>query len=463
MQTAGEIEGYLKELRGKSKKARPFGFALIVAASDGEPAIYFAKKLAGARNAAKAELKESKKKKLILGLAYIEDGEMRLAKANKPLPQPIINKAFKKLFRKVSKYKSLFKSVQFIADEEYSAIAEKVENKDETESNLTEKIEMVAGLLDDLTGYYQDTNADINAQMKLLAGNDIPVPLENLRSFLGTDTEPAIKEYGKKLKAVQKKQGKGEAEEWLKTLLKELKKDIAATHKKLEAEVKKGFQSMGITDPESLVVGSSEWLLAQIELWINKVKSAVSEGIEKSKLKPLKKKLDKAKALVNVSGDDVVSAKSEEQASTMLDEVIKEFSKLQLDATLANLGGNLAEQAIVIWKKALTEALSEIKRFQNQVFSHSMVINDPRFALIRPHLQGLEAPLVKESPFLVMLNSRIGSPPSSKELTRMVKAHKKDLNPDLEVYKKIDASTNFGSVAIASTLRNALKKIASLK
>ena len=463
MQTAAEIEGFLKELKGKSKKARPFGFALIVAASDGEPAIYFAKKLAGARNAAKAELKESKKKKLILGLAYIEDGEMRLAKANKPLPHPIINKSFKKLFRKVSKFKSLFKGVQFVADEEYEKIAEKVEEAEDASSNLNEKIEIVENLLADLTGYYQDTNSDINDQIKLLAGNDMPAELETLRGFLKTDTGPAITDYGKRLKDVQKRQGKGEAEAGLVTLLKALKKDIATTQKKLEDEVKKGFAAMGIDDPEDLVVGSSEWLLKQIELWITKVAGGTSQGIAAAKLKPLQKNLTKAKALVTVSGDDVVSAKAEEQASALLENVIKEFAKLQLDATLENLGGNLAEQAIMIWRKALTEALSEVKRFQNLVFAHPMVINDPRFPFIRTQVQGLEAPLVKESPLLVMLNSRLRSPPSSKELKRMAKAHSKDLSKDLDIYKKIDANKHFGSVAIASTLKNALKKIASLK
>lgn len=498
MQDSTNLDAQLRTLISKSSKTKPFGFALVPESEDGTPALFIEKKEAMARKEAKDELKVAKKKAILTGLIYIDEKKIHLLPGIKALKEPVINKYFKKLKLKTSKYKGLFGSAPLypeativeddfaeeapkakakpeieetetqeqatdstLADPKYLAILEKLESKLEDLKNNRQE---TANLYQKVAGIFQSSlNSDIQKQLDKLdelsgkletiakACQDLDASMQKFRTVVTINDKSGIKKLGKELQTALK-----ENEAVLEGIVNELNSFDITTGDMNNSDQEKSVSEMSNIEiylKQAKALRASSMVQDMIhntpepgffdKLFANRNKQIKAAAAELDEI------INQIDVLFRKEGlGESVSAKQDQECEKKLFTIRQKFSDL-LVATKLPKNGSISQKVDAIWGPALRQSQAELQRFKAAVFAHSVVTSDPSFAVIQKKVSEAHITL----PDLKGINSKSD-----------LKTELKKINAakEMDTWKEIDASSLFGKFSVAHPVLQAIETLSNL-
>ena len=459
MQSSSDLDSQVKILFTKSNEAKPYGFTLISETDDGTPAFYVGKTEVAARNQAKEELKTAKKKKMVIGLAFIKDKKLVLKPGSKPIHSALVNKAFKKFKDKTKKYKGVFSKNPEILDGEVSDDSVDLESASGKTSKYMSIFQNRQAQYQDLEGLYLDAQQSFFKILELIPEKNTTI----------TEIESNLKTVFKNIEAVKpllheaEKLILSEADKTeIKTKLKDLKQ-ILSTHTQTIEDLTSKIQGLSLdgtsNEDDLLEVGSIAWILKQAENLQTKMKearAASQDTILEAELKRMTKFIEKMAILSEQEKSSTgISTKEEDRQEKNLQELNQQFIQAMVNAKIQDTSILLGKRAQSISTAAYSKAEMGILQFQSAVLSHPTILNDFRFPAIQKQIFALNLSDLPKANF--------SSITSSKELANAVEKYKKENKKVLKKWKNVEKTSPFGKCSIYTHISDAFKQILKMK
>ena len=489
MQDSSNLDSQLKILISKSSKTKPYGFALVPESEDGTPALFIEKKEAMARKEAKEELKVAKKKQILTGLAYVDDGKLHMLPGIKALKEAVLIKFLKKLKLKTKRYKSLIggKPIFPIAEvvEENFEETEKEKSSESNKAHANPKyiaiLEKLRSSLEDVQNEQQDTSSlfqkiaaafqspatspsasDVKALEKIegylskiaTTCQELDAKLEKFENYVNINDKDNIKTLGKEIQSSLKKQ-----EEMLVKITEKLNSFDISESDFTDSDQANQKPLSEMSNIEIFLKQAKALRASAIvrELVTNNPEPGMFDKLFANRNKKIKNAETELDGLINQieilyakeNKGEGVASKEEKECEARLFKIRQAFSDLLVQSRIPN-SGNLSEKINKVWEPSLRQAQTELQRFKAAVFAHPVVNSDPSFAIIQK--------AVTDAQLTLSLPSNITS---KKELTKVIKTIKD--SDELKHWMKIDSSSLFGSFAVAHPILQSLETLSDLK
>lgn len=468
-QTSEELHAALKLLKTKSRtKEKAYGFVIIPAADDGIPAMYISKNETKARNEAKLELKTAKKKQMIVGKIFWDNGQLSVLPTKRKLKLAVIDRLFKKMAKKHSSGlgsmgAALKKGANLIEEALEPAVEE--EATPQTGSNSKKVIEKsmkyiqkVKELYDDLIAKHADTEEMFSDAIKQGSSNPSLISeLEKLINNLETEASkfPA---FEKSIAASEGKLNEIKPEKFAQ--FKDNLKSIATDINKSEAELDKliakyqnlAFGDVG-EDQDITTASRVDTLLLLAQAQEKKLKALV-KGIDKSQ------KEKRAKGKMTIAGmtsfiSELNVAQKNEELGTLSDKEFSELEKkwkllaqLALEFMLEAQGAvpSAKERREKEFKQVLLSSRMELQRFISAVLSHPIIKADFQYSYI-------ESELRKKNIIWKYIEITDNN---KKKFSELFKKENEDL---YNFAKRVEKDTTFGTFKPTSIIKTYIKSI----